>query len=243
MRRNDTSSVQLIQANESTEEWRPIRGYEGAYEVSNHGRVRSLDRDDSAGRPRKGKILSPSDGRYLGVSLRKDDSGNFVHVHRIVADAFLGKCPDGYQVHHRDADTHNNRVENMEYVTPRRNVEFACEAGIMGKLSHDDVRNIYSSYVDGVSTIDQMAQDYEVCRTTICDALAGRTHSTIFVGKNALTPLKLPGKRKISDDVVREIRSKYKTDGQSCYTLAKEYSLHPTTINKIVLGIRRPTVT
>lgn len=224
------------------EEWRAVKGYEGSYEVSSYGRVRSIDREDFAGRRRKGKILSPSSDGYLGVNLGKNGRLNFVRVAHLVAAAFLGERPVGYEIHHKDAVKHNNRVENLEYVTRKRNIEFACEAEHMGKFSRADVQAIHSAFRDGVST-SELARTYGVRIGTIRDVLSGRTYASYFAADETLTPVKFTGKTKVSDDTVREIREKYKSSNHSCYTLAKEYGLHPTTINKLVLEVRRPNVT
>ncbi len=243
MQSNDMSVEESAQERQAIEVWRPVKEYEGIYEVSSYGRVRSIDREDSAGRKRKGKILSPSSNHgYLGVNLGKNGKLNFIPVAYLVAQAFLGERPAGYQVHHRDAIKHNNRIENLEYVTGKRNIEFASEAEHMGKLSRADVRAIHSAYRDGVST-SELARTYGVRASTIGDALSGKTYASYYAADETLIPVKLQGKRKVSDDTVREIREKYKSGIHSCYTLAKEYGLHPTTINKLVLEIRRPNVT
>lgn len=106
-----------------TEQWLPIAGYEGIYEVSSFGRVRSLDRKDAIGRPRHGRFLSPgmSNG-YLFVQLSKDKGHQVFRVHSLVAAAFLGERPKGYTVNHIDGAKTNNRFENLEYLTMGDNV-------------------------------------------------------------------------------------------------------------------------
>lgn len=106
-----------------TEEWRSIEGYEGLYEVSSYGRVRSLDRYEinNLGYKRllKGKILSPGikkDGYFI-VSLKNK---NF-RVHRLVAQAFIPN-PEGLpQVNHKDEDKSNNNVDNLEWCDSKYN--------------------------------------------------------------------------------------------------------------------------
>lgn len=104
------------------EEWRPVAGYEGAYEVSNTGRVRSLARLDSAGNRRQSRELAPATSNgYLYVNLSKDGKGTPHRIHVLVARAFIGERPPGLEVHHRDHDKQNNHVTNLEYVTPQVN--------------------------------------------------------------------------------------------------------------------------
>lgn len=107
-----------------SEEWRPVLGYEGLYEVSALGRVRSLDRTvvDSIGRRfrRQGRVLSTNFARseYPKVELvSADGSGVTRRVHAIVAEAFHGPRPDGLEVCHEDGDPHNNRATNLRYDT------------------------------------------------------------------------------------------------------------------------------
>lgn len=109
----------------STEEvWKDIPGFEGAYQVSDLGRVRSLDRSYSQrnrwglatnGR-RKGKVLSPARGTngYISYQL---GSGVRRLAHRLVATAFLGPPSPGEEVNHRNGIRDDNRLENLEWVT------------------------------------------------------------------------------------------------------------------------------
>jgi hypothetical protein len=108
-------------------QWRPVVGYEGTYEVSNGGQVRSVDRTITFtdGRVRKyaGKQLSryQADG-YWKVTLKQQDTGNRVHVHVLVAAAFRGPCPDGQEVCHNDGDRGNCRAGNLRYDTHEGNL-------------------------------------------------------------------------------------------------------------------------
>src|SRR4051812_32028619 len=98
------------------EQWRPVVGFEGFYEVSDHGRVRSLPRKmvDSRGRNRsfRGRILSPArqprDGR-LWVYLSVEGVVTFHYVHTLVLQAFVGPRPPGLWGLHTDGDAANNR--------------------------------------------------------------------------------------------------------------------------------------
>lgn len=111
--------------------WRPIAGYEGYYEVSNHGRVRSLFRVVQHGNRTitiSEKILKSSfrDGyEFVGVS--KLGKTTTIDVHRLVASAFVDN-PDPSlftEVNHKDRNKRNNRPENLEWVTHVQNVEHA----------------------------------------------------------------------------------------------------------------------
>lgn len=116
----------------SKEVWKDIQDYEGLYQVSNLGRVRSL------GRPvfnaikhgniwRKGKILKPiktQNTGYYCVSLVKDKHLKRKSIHRLVAEAFIPNPNDLPQVNHKDENKANNQVSNLEWCTSKYNNAF-----------------------------------------------------------------------------------------------------------------------
>ena len=106
------------------EEWRPIEGYEGLYEVSSYGKDRSLDRFYY--RLHKGKVLSPTKDRYgyLTVTLNCNGKSKTIKIHRLVAQAFLPNPDNLPQVNHKDEDKTNNNVDNLEWCTAKYNVNF-----------------------------------------------------------------------------------------------------------------------
>ena len=106
--------------------WKDVVGYEGYYQVSNLGRVRSLDRIASNGRKVKGKILSTKVNTppyYPRVSLSVNGKMKLVQVHRLVAQAFVYNPDPEHktQVGHKDESRTNNRADNLEWVTPKEN--------------------------------------------------------------------------------------------------------------------------
>lgn len=107
------------------EEWLAVPGFEGLYEASTLGRVRSLDRLDTAGRRIKGRVLKPGvlrDSGRLQVVLCKDGVKHQLKVHQVVALTYHGACPEGEEVRHwPDRDVTNNRPENLRYGTGREN--------------------------------------------------------------------------------------------------------------------------
>lgn len=119
-----------------TEEWRPVTDYEGVYEVSNLGNVRSITRSVPAGGGRmrlaEGRVLSiyMPPNHYGKVRLKSDGVGSTKNVHRLVAEAFLGPCPDGMEVCHRNGDRYDNRAENLRYGTHSSNQLDQAEHGV-----------------------------------------------------------------------------------------------------------------
>ena len=106
----------------AVDEWTPVPGYEGLYEAG-QGQVRSLDRVDSRGNRIKGRVLRPgvlSSGYHLLV-LCRDGVRRPVKAHRVIAEAFHGPCPDGFEVRHLDGDKGNNHPDNLCYGTKSEN--------------------------------------------------------------------------------------------------------------------------
>lgn len=117
--------------------WRPVPGYEGAYEVSSQGRVRSLERLDSRGHKRRGKLLSAgSSGREgrLTVSLADNGAMRTHWVHQIVLMAFVGPRPAGMEACHWNGDPRDNRVENLRWGTRRENTLDRVRHGTHNKV-------------------------------------------------------------------------------------------------------------
>ena len=112
------------------EEWRPVKGYEGSYQVSNLGNVRSLPRLTNDGKRITGKLLAiSSSDRYPSVSLYKCNVETNASVHRLVAEAFIPN-PEGLpEVNHIDTDRTNNKVTNLEWVSTRDNIKHAVQSG------------------------------------------------------------------------------------------------------------------
>ena len=95
------------------EEWRDVIGYEGLYQVSNKGNVKSLN----YGRTGKEKIMKPRKGSngYLYIKLFKDGKSKTCSVHRLVAEAFLENTNNLPEVNHISEDKEDNRVSNLEW--------------------------------------------------------------------------------------------------------------------------------
>ena len=112
------------------EEWRPVVGYEGLYEVSSYGRVRSFDRyvkySNGQIHLHKGRILSPGKDTigYLFVILSCNGKRKIINVHRLVAEAFISNINNLPEVNHKDEDKTNNRVENLEWCDHKYNMNY-----------------------------------------------------------------------------------------------------------------------
>lgn len=167
------------------EEWRPVVGFEGHYEVSNLGRVRSIDRYVSVSsrwekpykRIFKGKMLSAWGGfkgnPYPAVHLNKHGLKR-VQVHRLVAQAFLADWDNERDVHHKDHNKMNPRVDNLEMLTKRQNTQKFYLNGNSKriKLTVDMVREIKR---ERPSPDKHTAAKYGVSKTAIRNILENRT--------------------------------------------------------------------
>jgi len=114
------------------EQWLPVVGFPG-YEVSDKGRVRSylkmgnLGDQQIADQPQR--ILRPAMKRYPKVILYRDGSKCSRRVHRLVAHAFLGPCPEGMEICHNDGNKTHSWASNLRYGTPGENVQDAIKHG------------------------------------------------------------------------------------------------------------------
>ena len=162
------------------EVWRSVVGYDSIYEVSNFGQVRRVGKSRGA---TVGKVLRAhrKPNGYLFLDLYCCQQRQVVYVHRLVALAFLGPIPEGYEVNHKDGDKTNPHVENLEYVTRTQNMAHALAVGLApqgesvhsAKLSQDDVHEIRS--LEGSCSQHAIARMFGVSRSTVEDILARRT--------------------------------------------------------------------
>lgn len=102
------------------EEWKPIKDFEGFYEVSNFGRVISLPRNGTISSKRILKHKIDKDG-YHQVTLRKNGTKKYVKVHRLVGETFIENRDNKQQINHLDGNKNNNVVSNLEWCTPQEN--------------------------------------------------------------------------------------------------------------------------
>lgn len=124
----------IITAEEAFEEWRDIPGWEDHYQVSNHGRARSLPRNAfrTDGKPCriKGRTLAQNEGKWghLRVTLHRGGRGpsrisKTAWVHQLVCEAFNGPKPTGMWSLHADGNPKNNHAENLYWGTPKDNAQ------------------------------------------------------------------------------------------------------------------------
>lgn len=167
--------------------WKPIIGYEGIYEVSNMGNIRSIDRHRADGAFISGRKIKTSLAMgYPYFNACKNGRSSPIYVHQCVAEAFIGLRPDGFQINHIDGDKRNNFVGNLEYVTPSQNMSHAISRGLnvvprpdnrgenhgMSKLLNSDIPDIKHLLSSGHS-VEEVSGIYGVSRATINDIKRG----------------------------------------------------------------------
>lgn len=173
------------------EEWRAVVGFDG-YEVSNYGGVRSFLRDPS-GRP----IAQHPAHRlgYLGVNLWRGGRAHPRKTHRLVAEAFIGPCPPGFECGHRDGNPTNNVAWNLAWITKAENGRDRVRHGRVrrgtkhqfAKLDDAAVFDIRVRSAAGERQVD-IAKRYEIDRSVVSMIATGKLWS--HVGGPTRAPLK-----------------------------------------------------
>lgn len=126
------------------ETWKSVKGFEGLYEVSNYGRVKSLNYH----RTGEAQILKPgrTNGGYMNVVLTKDKIRYSKRVHRLVADAFLPNPNNYTELNHKDENPANNRLYNLEWCSREYNINYGSRNK---KVSEKMSKKIIQYTMDG----------------------------------------------------------------------------------------------
>lgn len=158
-------------------EWRGVIGFEGEYEVSNTGSVRSIKRNVVTLAPRYDHC------GYIRAALFKSGKYKSTLVHRLVAEAFIGPAPSPHhQVNHKDGCKTNNSLDNLEWCTRSENGAHAYRTGLSvprrgsrhgrSKLTEDQIREIRE--LDGTATQREIAAKFGVGQPQIYRILSGK---------------------------------------------------------------------
>lgn len=163
---------------EATRQWRPVVGYKGKYEVSDDGLVRSIARP----RARARVLAQVESNGYMRVTLQNGKDRRMLLVHRLVLEAFVSQCPDGYEAAHMDGDRRNNTVGNLQWLTRKENAahrkihgtELYGESANNAKLTWRDVKEIRSLWPQ--NTQKAIGQRFGVDQKTISRVVRGATY-------------------------------------------------------------------
>lgn len=150
--------------------WKPLYNF-GRYQISNLGRVRRTEI----------RKLSVGSTGYTKLHLSQDNKQRSIAVHRAVWETFNDRIPPDRMINHKNGIKTDNRVENLELVTNRENIEHYKQNLLTyrgarvrtAKLTEKDVRHIRVRYKNGVSAI-ALAKEYKLAKSTITRLLNGR---------------------------------------------------------------------
>lgn len=154
------------------EEWRDVVGYEGIYQVSNLGNVRRSGNPFRAKNFVLHRQVKTCKGKfgYHRLNLYNNGVRKSYNVHTLVANAFIGKRPEGFDVDHKDGNKSNNSVKNLEYVTKKENKQRASKLGLIARgerngwsiLKNDDIIQIREMYDSKKYNRDQIANRFNI---------------------------------------------------------------------------------
>lgn len=174
----------------SNERWVMYPTLDGPYAVSDLGRFRRIAPRKGGPRIKDGFITPFRHHNYMTVGIQHGPGDRRSKLfHLIVMEAFVGPAPKGMQVNHKDGDTANNRLNNLEYVTPKQNVDHAFANGLMegrecggyfsswgySKLTPENVAEIRNSSVSAYA----LAKKFGVARVTVSRARRYMTHKNL----------------------------------------------------------------
>ena len=156
------------------EVWRDIKGYEGLYQVSNYGRIKSLYGWNGKEYIIRERILRPCKSRDKSstysrsiVKLIKDQKRKNYKVHRLVAQAFIPNPENKPQVNHIDGNPLNNNVNNLEWCTDRENKEHAIENGLKVNRINTIDRDTMLELLNSGKNYDEIAKILNVAKGTV----------------------------------------------------------------------------
>ncbi|MBQ4495042.1 MAG: NUMOD4 motif-containing HNH endonuclease [Selenomonadaceae bacterium] len=216
--------------------WKWIPNYEGLYQVSTFGRVKSFKRYQ------EGKILKPQlfNGGYLYSNFNNNGKQEHFLVHRLVAGTFIPNPKGKREVNHRDGHKLNCYVSNLEWVTSSENQCHAFYIGLQfapqgeerfgAKLTNEQARYIREN-TDGL-TAKQLAKKFSVCIKTISDIQMGKKYRNAGgIARKSKSP-------RVPEDVRNEIRSLHIKGDKAfgAFALSKKFSVGVATVRRIIHG-------
>ena len=243
--------------NIETEIWKDIKGYEGYYQVSNLGRVQSLNRTVKV-KTKAGEFERFFTGKVLISSLRKGYpriilSKNSIHkhksIHRLVAEHFIENPNNLEQVNHIDCNKENNNVNNLEWVTHVGNARHAVENGmykrgskhIQSKVKIKHVPQILKLYFEDGLLQNEISDKYNVAQTMISTIISGKSWH-FQENRKLIILLKKYIKDKpynntfLNKKMVEDILIEHFVNDKSQSSISEIYGISVSTVNRVVHG-------
>jgi hypothetical protein len=170
------------------EQWKEVAGTNGQYEVSNTGFLRTHNWKNA----KQTRVMKPAmdDRGYMKTIIVVNGKNRNIAVHRLVAEAWIPNPENKSQVNHINFNPSDNRVENLEWCTPKENAMHSYKAGRikkpvyndgirgsqngMSKLTEDQVREIRQKFKPRIYTREMLGREYGVAPSTIKDVILRR---------------------------------------------------------------------
>jgi hypothetical protein len=149
------------------EQWRPVVGYEGLYEVSDQGRVRTTRRKGSAGGLRK--LHTNKATGYVALGLCREGQMATKTVHNLVMEAFIGPCPEGQEIRHLDGNPANPQLDNLAYGTSYENKLDTIRHGTHRPSSQTHCKRGHSLERANIYVQIKKGRPSRVCKTCVSE--------------------------------------------------------------------------
>ena len=151
--------------------WRDIKNYEGIYEVSNLGRIKSISRN---GTIKENRILKPNKVMgYSQVGLQKYGTRKYKKIHRLVAEAFIPNPENKKEVNHKDGNKANNCVDNLEWVTTSEN-QLHSYYKLKNNIKSVIQLSLNNEIIKEWESIAKVEQELKISNADICKCCKGK---------------------------------------------------------------------
>jgi hypothetical protein len=230
------------------ETWLPVKGYEGHYEISSFGRVKSLARMRKSARggfaPLRERIMKPKTTKYGYLTVHLLDHGrtSWPSIHRLVADAFIPNTDNKPTVNHIDADKTNNNVSNLEWATHSEQMTHAVENDLLDfhgspKFTKQMKLEMHEHFVKTGCSISELARLFNTSERTagrVAKGVVPRTTTRILKDgsrfiENILT------KQEVED--IKRLRS----EGMTLSAIGQMFNRGTSQIHRITRNESRTT--
>lgn len=220
--------------------WKDIEGFEGIYQISDYGEVKSL---------RRAKLLKGKEDKdgYIEYCLCLNNNRTYRRAHRLVAEAFVPNTEKLPIINHKDLNKKNNHWKNLEWCSNFHNIvhfyKNSPERRIgrgLSDLSESDLLEMVSLYKSGKDyTYLQEYFNLSVRRDVIGEVLSGRRYSEVTGIKKDIRRKHNHSGTKLSDDQVFLMYDMYFKDNRTQTELCSIFNMSPPQVHRIVKGTRR----
>lgn len=225
------------------EVFRPVKGFEGFYEISNKGRVKTLY-TSSQGKRGGGDFLKERTTRqgYKFYQLNKSGKKSTVLTHRLIAQAFIENPEGKNEINHIDGNKANNNLDNLEWCTRKENIKHAFETGLnvgrkgeknfLSKLTYEKVKEIKELLTEGNMSAKDIGKKYGVSQSCITNINLGHTWKGV----------EWPNKKRkhyrfIDKETAIAIKKEVFQSNETIREIAERHGVSSSTVENIKYGI------